>query len=111
MEIANKISKEIDITEEKTKLDTSCKKLLSFKIILAHILKYCIEEFNNFDVNEIAEKYIEGEPIVSEVSVHQDETNDEKITGVNTESISVLEKTVGNVLKYFNIIDDIIVKK
>jgi len=88
--IPNKISKNIDITEEKAKLDASCKKLLSFKIFLAHILKNCIDEFKNFCVEEITDKYIEGEPKISEVAVHQDE----KIKGMNTESTSVLEKTV-----------------
>lgn len=88
--IPNIISKNIDITEEKARLDASCKKLLSFKIFLAHILKNCIDEFENFDAEKIADKYIEGEPKVSEVAVHQDE----EINGMNTESTSVLEKTV-----------------
>lgn len=94
MKITNKISKNIDITAEKSKLDTSCKKLLSFKIILAHILKNCLEEFKDFDVEEIAEKYIEGEPKISEIAVHQDEAVDKEIKGMNTESTSILEKTV-----------------
>ena len=47
MEMENNISKTIDVTEEKAKFDASCKKLLSFKIILAHILKSCIEEFRD----------------------------------------------------------------
>lgn len=90
MDIPNKISKNIDITEAKSRLDASCKKLLSFKIFLAHILKNCIEEFKNFDQEEIADKYIEGEPKISEIAVHQDE----EIKGMNTESTSVSEKTV-----------------
>ena len=57
-----------------------CKKLLSFKIFLAHILKNCIDEFKNFDPEEIADKYIEGEPKISEITVHQDE----EIKGINT---------------------------
>ena len=88
--IPNRISKNIDITEEKARLDASCKKLLSFKIFLAHILKNCIDEFKNFDPEEIADKYIEGEPKISEITVHQDE----EIKGINTESTSVSEKTV-----------------
>ena len=90
MDIPNKISKNIDITEAKSRLDASCKKLLSFKIFLAHILKNCIEEFKNFDQVDIADIYIEGEPKISEIAVHQDE----EIKGMNTESTSVSEKTV-----------------
>ena len=88
--VPNRISKNIDITEEKARLDASCKKLLSFKIFLGHILKNCTDEFKNFDVEKIADKYIEGEPKISEVAVHQDE----EIKGINTESTSVSEKTV-----------------
>jgi len=48
MRVSNKISKNIDIIKEKAKLDEACKRLLSFKIILAHILKDCLEEFKGF---------------------------------------------------------------
>ena len=90
METENNISKTIDATEEKAKLDASCKKLLAFKIILAHILKSCTEEFKDLDVEDIANNYIEGEPKVSEVAVHQDE----QIKGMNTEDTPINERTV-----------------
>ena len=94
--IPNRISKNIDITEEKARLDASCKKLLSFKIFLAHILKNCIDEFKNFDPEEIADKYIEGEPKISEITVHQDED----IKGINTE-VRLYQKKLSDMIFFF----------
>ena len=39
------------------------------KIILAWIMKNCVEEYRTCDVNEIAENYIEGQPQVGEAAV------------------------------------------
>ena len=48
MDIPNKISKNIDITEEKARLDASCKKLLSFKIFIDFIKASCNFIFISF---------------------------------------------------------------
>ncbi len=89
METNTPVSKTIDTAYRNPKLDEACKKVLSFKIILAHILKGCLEEFKDIDVNDIAEKYIEGKPLVSEEAVHQDEGI--IIDGKNTEDNSIDE--------------------
>ena len=73
------------------RLDDSCKRILAFKIILAHILKGCLDEFKDVDVNDIAEKYIEGTPVISKENIHQDEG--EEISGKNTVDSSVQEGT------------------
>ncbi|MBR1736546.1 MAG: hypothetical protein IJ736_05965 [Firmicutes bacterium] len=102
METENNISKTIDVTEEKAKFDASCKKLLSFKIILAHILKSCTEEFKDLTADDIANNYIDGEPKVSEVAVHQDE----QIKGMKTEDKPLSERTVMyDILFYVHIPD------
>ncbi len=49
--------------------------MLSVKIILAWIMKSCLEEYRDCEVEEIAEKYIEGTPQVGEVAVAPDESN------------------------------------
>ena len=49
------IAKNIRVTDEKASYDAACKRLLSEKIILAWIMKNCVEEYKNCDVNEIAE--------------------------------------------------------
>jgi len=85
MDVETTIAKNIRIADENAKYDNACKVLLSEKIILAWIMKSCLEEYKDFDVNEIAEKYIEGTPQVAEVPVAPDETNASRIHGVNTE--------------------------
>ena len=89
METNTSVSNAIETAQRNPKLDEACKKVLSYKIILAHILKGCLEEFKDFDPNVIAEKYIEGKPIISKENVHQDE--DDVIEGKNTEDSSVTE--------------------
>ncbi len=91
MESNTPVSRTIDTAYRNPKLDEACKKVLSFKIILAHILKGCLAEFKDFDANEIAEKYIEGKPLVSEEAVHQNEGI--VIDGKNTEDSSIDEGT------------------
>ena len=60
---------------EKAGYDAACKRLLSEKIILAWIMKNCLEEYRDCEVEEIAEKYIESTPQVGEVAVAPDESN------------------------------------
>ena len=47
----------------------ACKRLLANKQILAWILKNCVEEFRDYSIKEIAEKYVEGTPEVAEKAV------------------------------------------
>ena len=75
MEFETTISKSIRTADDRANYDAACKRLLSEKIILAWIVKSCVEEFRDCDVKDIASRYIEGEPQVSEVPVMPDETN------------------------------------
>ena len=86
MKTENMLSTTLDVTEAMKKLDESCKKLLSFKIILAHILHTCIEEFRDIPPDDIAEKYIIGTPEISRVAVHRDEGIEQKDNGANQEN-------------------------
>ena len=54
------IAQAIHTTEGNSAYDAACKKILSNKIILAWIMKSCLEEYRDLDVTEIAEKYIEA---------------------------------------------------
>lgn len=56
MEVETTIAEDICIADKNAQLDAACKRLLAAKIILAWIMKSCLEEFRNFDVYEIAEK-------------------------------------------------------
>ncbi len=74
--------------------DASAKKLLSSKKILAWILKYCVPEFENCEIADIRDKYIEGTPEVGHAPVLPDETNAARIVGDNVEDKSITEGTV-----------------
>ena len=95
MNINTTIAKNICVADEKAGYDAACKRLLSEKIILAWIMKNCLEEYRDCDVEEIAEKYIEGTPQVGEVAVAPDESNHVSvIQGVGNEDTSLTEGTV-----------------
>ena len=50
------IAKNIYAADGKARYDAACKRLLSEKIILAWIMKSCIEEYCGCGVDEISEK-------------------------------------------------------
>ena len=89
------IAKNIRVADEKANYDAACKRLLSEKIILAWIMKNCLEEYCDCDVEEIAERYIEGTPQVGEVAVAPDESNCvSMIQGAGNEDTSLTEGTI-----------------
>lgn len=95
MDTETTIAKNIRIADEKAKYDAACKRLLSEKIILAWIMKNCLQEYRDCEVDEIAEKYIEDKPQVAEVPVAPDETNvSTMIHGMGNEDITMTEGTV-----------------
>lgn len=58
MKEKNTLAKNIEAAGSyKASLDTTCKKLLANKIILAWILKNCVEEYKDCTIREIEEKY------------------------------------------------------
>lgn len=69
MEVNTPIAEDIRVTDQNAQYDAACRKLLSEKIILAWIMKSCLEEYRDCGVKEIAEKYIEGTPQVGEVAI------------------------------------------
>ncbi len=89
------IAKDIRVADDKAKYDAACKRLLSEKIILAWIMKSCLEEYRTCTVTEIAERYIEGCPQVAEVAVAPDATNaGAMIYGAGNEDTTMTEGTV-----------------
>ena len=80
--------------------DAASKKLMSFKDVVAWILKLNTKEFADYDVSFIASNCI-SEVSVSEEAVHQDEPDrsgtlggNERVTLLNSESKSTSEGTV-----------------
>ena len=90
MEQKTSLASGIEVTQAKEKYDAACKRLLSEKIILAHILKSCVAEFRDYDAAFIAENCIEGHPYVSGVPVAPDETG-AMLRGMNTAQTSPTE--------------------
>ena len=87
---ATTIAKDIAATEKIAQYDASAKRLLANKIILAHIMHETMDEYKNCSIEDIQNLYIEGEPVIAGVGVHQD-TSLPKIKGANVESTSINE--------------------
>ena len=89
----------ITATDKDAQYDEQAKLLLSKKIVLAHILKYTIDEFRSMEPEEIT-YLIEGEPFISKIPVDPGYTNTKttkqggKIIGFNTENQELNEGLV-----------------
>ena len=95
MERETTIGKKLQAMDDKVRYDAACKRLLSEKIILAWIMKSCLEEYRDYEVKEIARRYIEGEPQVGTVPVGPDESaGGTEISGLSTEDATMTEGTV-----------------
>ena len=90
--------------DNKAAYDNLAKRVLSRKIILAHILKETVTEFADCSIDDIEKKYIEGEPGLTVNRIPLDDTLD--IKGKPTESKSPMEGVVT-----FDIIFDAIMPK
>ena len=93
--VNNTLSQTLSSTEYKAKYDASAKDLLVERIFLAVILKYCVEEYADCKLEEIAE-LIEGEPEIGVTPVIRDLPP--KITGSDT-----VDKTQDEGTYYFDI--------
>lgn len=76
------VVKALEITDENTRYDVACKRLLSEKAILARLLKFCLGEFKDFEADEV-EKCIELTSQISTTPVMPDEKRP-VITGMDT---------------------------
>lgn len=97
METETTVAKKIRILDDKAQYDAACKRLLSERIILAWIMKACVEEFQDCEIHEIAAKYIVGTPQVGVVPVDPDESNGTvqgEVAGAGVEDATMTEGTV-----------------
>ena len=101
------LAESIDASSNRSQLDAVAKKLVRHKIILAEILKECVEEFSGYDVKYIEQHCIVGDVKMDEVSVDQDVLDaDERVTGAETEDTSNKEGTI-----YYDLVFDAQVPK
>lgn len=106
MERETTAAESLRLMDENARYDAACKRVLSEKIFLAWIMKFCLEEYRDFDVKEIAEKCIEGGIQVSEAAVSPDETNAHlgRIRGANTEDTTLTEGAVYYDIRFYAIV-------
>ena len=93
------LSHALFLTEGRALYDEAAKRLLSQKTVLAYILKECLPEYQDYTPEEIADRFIEGDPQIGEAAVHADEEiseweKPERILGLNTEDTTVTEGLV-----------------
>ena len=85
----------IDISESKAKLDAVAKRLIRHKVILAEIMKACVEEFKDCDVKTIVDQCFVGDVRMDEIAVDQDALDaDRRVVGAESEDASVNEGMV-----------------
>ena len=80
------------LDERNAAYDSLAKRFLARKSILAHILKHSVSEFADSSLQDIEQKYIEGDPSATINTIPLDDTLD--IKGKHTESNSPLEGLV-----------------
>ena len=91
------LQRKFRILDDKAQYDAACKRLLSERIILAWIMKACVEEFRDCEIHEIAAKYIVGTPQVGVVPVDPDESNGTvqgEVAGTGVGDATMTEGTV-----------------
>ena len=89
----------VKATDKDAQYDTSAKRLLGQKSILAHILVKTVDEFKGMNPKDVVD-YIEGTPHISTVPVEPgltnaaSEKNGERLVGFNTENEEINEGLV-----------------
>lgn len=102
MRAENILAKNISSTGDKASYDAACKRLLANKVILAWIMKSCLEEYRECGIQEIVEQYIEGNPDIAQVAVNIDEfVLEEQIKSSSTEDNSIYEGTVTYDIRFY----------
>ena len=108
--VPSELAQNLKVADENAafKYDESARNIVAQKSVLAYILKSALDEYAEYTVQEIAERFIEGEPELRKVAVHQDlpdrkdapdmMSGDDKIEGDPTADKSQRDGTV-----YFDI--------
>ena len=75
-------------TDYEARYDRAAKKLLANKLVLAHILKDCVKEYQACSIMDIAQKYIEGEPEVGTTGVYMDDSSSPEQPDIKPETMT-----------------------
>lgn len=95
------LAQTIDLISDRAKYDECAKKILTYKAIIAWILKSCTKEFSQYSVKFICDNCLKDDVEISKHAVHQDQLDrdeklngDERIEGLNSEANAVKDQTV-----------------
>jgi len=94
------LTENIELADGKKLYDKICKQILSNKLILAWIMKECVTEYQDIAVEDIAKKYIEGDPAVGSINV----LTGENIYGMTTEDFTINKGKVFYDIRYRTIV-------
>lgn len=83
MEKATSLSVTVSVTDDKVKYNNNVRRVLSEKLVLAHILVNVAKEFKGMKPEDVV-GMIEGEPQIACVPVNPGETNNPRIKGRET---------------------------
>ena len=75
-------------TDYEARYDRAAKKLLANKLVLAHILKDCVKEYQACSIMDIAQKYIEGEPEIGTTGVYMDDSSSPEQPDIKPETVA-----------------------
>ncbi len=80
----SEIAQNLKVADENStfKYDESARNIVAQKSVLAYILKSALGEYAEYTVQEIAERFIEGEPELRKTAVHQDHPDREDVIGM-----------------------------
>ncbi len=93
--------KAIDSTEYESHYDEECKLLLSYKEVLARILKGCVSEYEGYDIDTIIRCLEKDAPVSKETVLPN-----ERIIGDNTEDSNLSERLLRYDIKFTTITPD-----
>lgn len=83
----------IDTAGNEAQYDAQSKRLMSMTEILAWVLKTCVDEFKEFDVQFIMKNCFMGKPIVSQIAVDPDMPN-RYVEAMNSEDMTIREHKI-----------------
>ena len=105
METKSHIANALEVADEKARYDDCAKKILSNKVILAHIMKDTMAEFKDVPLDTTMQ-CIEGTPDVGIVPLYPGKEKPEAITGLPTEDIVPNEGEVRYDIRFYAVTPD-----
>ena len=96
------LAQTVDLAADRARYDECAKKLLTYKAVIAWILKSCTKEFSQYSVKFICDNCLKENIEISSRAVHQDQPDrsglllngNERIDSLNSEAVAIKDQTV-----------------